>query len=188
MNYNSKITIPSISLPGLFFTIRRMSDSRRNKLRESIAPHMHSIRLALAEVERLKTDATPDTVQLSKLSDDIDVASAGVNRAWLDLAFIGAFTRDEAGETLPLLIDDKPATAQSLLDDGPTDLYVEIVDAIKAAAMLGGKEEGEFGLPSISGALADGQTNNISAAVVDSEATILPEIVVALTDENTNAG
>jgi hypothetical protein len=186
MNYQTKITIPSTSLPGLFFTIRRMSDARRNKLREAIAPDMHSIRLALAEVQRIKDDATPDGVKLSKLSDDIDIASAGVNRAWLNLAFIAAFTKDEAGAQLPLLIDDKPATAESLIADGPTDLYTEITDAIKKAATLSGAESGELLPPFISGEPAVGQTNNSSVAVVDSEVTTSPETAGEPTPDTTS--
>jgi hypothetical protein len=131
-----------------------MSDARRTSLRESIATHLHSIRIALAEVNTIQEGATPDVVRLQKLSEDIDTSSLNIDHAWLrmGLVWVDNFS-----------IDDKPATAESMISDGPINLYNEIVAAVKRASTLSESEQGESEPPSTSGAQVDGGTNPTGA-------------------------
>lgn len=165
MNYRTRITIQSQTIPGASFTILRMSDGRRAALRESAAPFLHDVRLLVAEIETIGEDETSNSpqekAQVRTLRDRIDVANQAVNREWLRCALVSVdgFT-----------IDDQPVTLENLLSDAPEDFRSEIVDAIKKAASLSGNEEGEFGPPSISDAPADGRMNGSSADPADSKA------------------
>lgn len=162
MNYKTRITIASTTIPGASFTILRMSDGRRAALREAAAPFLHEVRLAVAEIETLENDENPHSkAQVRELRDRVNLATDAVNREWLRLGLVSV-----EGFT----IDDEPVTLGNLLSDGPEDFRTEVADAIKKAATLSGAEEGEFGPLSISDAPVDGRMNDSSAEPAENKA------------------
>lgn len=66
-----------------------------------------------------------------------------------------------------LEIDGAPATAETLIESGPEEIVSEIVSEIRKLMGLSPEERKNSELPTTSGALAAGQTPNMSAPAVE---------------------
>jgi hypothetical protein len=134
--------------------------------------------MAQAETARIAKESEPDAVALQKLGDDVDTASGAIDQAWMRCGLVSVDG---------LEIDDKVATAETMIEDGPVDLYREIVDSIKQASTLSGKEEGESVPLIISGEPAAGQMNNTSAATAESTPSTSTETAAEPTPATTSS-
>lgn len=65
-----------------------------------------------------------------------------------------------------LVIDGAEATKETLIESGPEEIVAEIITEIRKVMGLSPEERKNSELPTTSGALADGQTSNISAPLV----------------------
>lgn len=118
MNYESTITISSETLPGVRFTIRRMSFGRRLEF-------SHRVRELAGRYEF--TGAGTDSID--------KLETAALQREIDKLYFSWGLTRIEG-----LQIDGAPATVESLLDNGPERFCCEIIDAVKRECGLSDEE------------------------------------------------
>lgn len=107
--YLSTLNYQSKTIPGVAFTIRRMSLGRRIELAEAIRD------MAL-ELEFQQAGVSP------KERVDAAVLAARIERVYLRWGLTAI---------RGLRIDGGPATAESLFSDGPENLLREIVEQIK---------------------------------------------------------
>ncbi|HLJ47560.1 MAG TPA: hypothetical protein VKU01_16205 [Bryobacteraceae bacterium] len=117
-NYQSTLRVAAESIAGVRFTISRMSFGRRLELGRRIRE--------LAK--RMEFHESGGGVQ-EKL--EAGVLACEVDRIYLEWGLLGIEN---------LIIDDEPATVESLLDRGPEALCREIVAAIKAQCGLSEEE------------------------------------------------
>ena len=118
MNYESTVTVSSETLPGVQFTIRRMSFGRRLEF-------SHRVRELAGRYEFTEASThAGDKLEAAVLQREID-----------KLYFSWGLTRVEG-----LDIDGGPATVENLLDNGPEQLCREIIDAVKRECGLSPEE------------------------------------------------
>ena len=163
MNFQSRITVQS-ALPGyedVSFTLNKMTEGRRIKLRVKLADAGAKLREALAEAEDIKEQGGAKAAEA--LFEKV--------KAMVDDEITPAWVRWGLHQIAGLSIDDAPATVESLIEAGPRELYSEIVYAIKKEAGLTDTQQGESELPTTSDELVDGQKNSTSADLADSKAT-----------------
>lgn len=118
MEYESTRRIESKQVPGVAFTIARVSFGRRMEL-------ARRIRDALAKIEFLEAGKDPR----EKL--DAALLAAEVDR----ICLLWALTGVEG-----LMLDGAPATPEKLIDSGPEALCREIVATIRRELGLSGEE------------------------------------------------
>jgi hypothetical protein len=127
--YDSSVEIRSSSLPGVRFTIERMSFGRRLELIRRLKDWLGRLEFAAAGPEGARREA-----EAALLAGEID-------RIWMAWGLRGV-----AG----LQIDGEEATPEVLLEKGPEALVHEILQAIRREAGLGEAERKNCGSPSIS--------------------------------------
>ena len=144
MNIATKKTIQS-KLPGyesVSFTLRKMSEGRRTKLHLCLAPAKATLRDLMSELESLNPAvpegteapvATPQEIaKVQNLSDQItSIVESQINPAWVTWGL---------DSITGLTIDDLPATVETILTDCPSDLFAEILQAIRDEAELSTEE------------------------------------------------
>lgn len=114
MQYESSITINSTALPGVRFTIARMTFGRRIDL-------MRRVRQLSAQIEFEKAGSqVADQIQASLLGAEID-------ELYLRWGFLGIDG---------LELDGASATLESLIENAPEALCREIIAAIKRECSL----------------------------------------------------
>lgn len=174
MNFVTTVKKESKVFPGVSYVLNKMSEARRAQLRLLIAEPTSRIRNLLREMGALEdkypASSRPEEVnnELLVLSDKMEqISSDEINPKWLKW---GLKSLDG------IEIDGVPATADSLLADGPPALFMEIVDEIKRIAQLSGEEEKNSVSPTTSGEPTGGETTNTSAVGANSSDPITPEI------------
>jgi signal recognition particle subunit SEC65 len=162
MKFQTTIRKESQKYPGVFYTLKKMSEGRRVALRLLIAEPTAEIRSILREMRHIE-EQYPDfkerpehaTQQMFDLADRMDgITISKIDPFWL---------RWGLKELEGLEIDDQPADAELLISDGPPGLFEEIVEAIKVLAQLNGEEEKNSESPTTSGEQEGGTTKNTSA-------------------------
>ncbi|CAB4130912.1 hypothetical protein UFOVP130_44 [uncultured Caudovirales phage] len=157
MNFESRLTIPS-TLTGfedVKFTLNKMTEGRRIKLRLALAETSAKLREMVEEATTLAGQSEPSTVRASALLDGVT--------ALIEEKVTPQWVRWGLHSIEGLTIDGEAATTDSLIESGPRALYAEIADAIKREAGMSEEQRGESAPPTISGAPVDGRTNGISA-------------------------
>lgn len=187
MNFSSKIFTESKTCPGVSFTISRFTEGRRIEL---------SLKLAevKAELEQFKRDAIPLAEKAAPVVEQLKAAITAQDKAAIEqlsknLDFIDIIEHERKINSLiqnkidpvyvralllsidGLTIDDEPATVESIINNGPRELYAEIVSAVRHELGLSEEELGNSASPSTSTALVDGQTKIMSAEPVSDAAT-----------------
>ena len=114
MRYESSHTIESRIVPGVSFTVARMSFGRRLEL-------MRRVRELARRMEFLEASREP--------SEKMD---AGLLRAEIDRLYLEWGLRSVAG----LLVDGEAASPALLADAGPEELFREALAAVKAETGL----------------------------------------------------
>lgn len=156
-SFKSRVTIPS-ALPewdGVTFTIRRPTEGLRIRMREQLAAALEQLREAIGEARAVDESGENDaasTVKLQKISDRIEFLQGNQ----IDIAHLRASLVKVEG----LEIDDAPATVESLIENGPRELYVEILQAIRKESGLSESERKNSESPITSGVQEDGRTKD----------------------------
>jgi hypothetical protein len=165
-NYTTTLRKESKTYPGVFYTLSKMSEARRAKLRLDIAPATSKVRSLLRDMRRLEEvpvdERTADQLEdLMRMADELDTIAGGdIDPAWLRWGL-----RKLEG----LTIDDVEADVEMLISDGPPALFSEIVDVIKKTAQLNGEDEKNSESPIISGGVMGGTTTDTTAPPASSQ-------------------
>jgi len=144
MTFSSKKKVQS-KLAGyedVFFTLKKMTEGRRIKLNLELAPHKARLRDLVGESQMLNPvlpegQEAPvlDAITVTKvqnLNDQLHtLVESEINPVWFRAGFDSVEGID---------IDGKPATLDTLMSDGPSELYKEILDAIRSEAELSTEE------------------------------------------------
>jgi hypothetical protein len=118
MNYQGTTRVESKLIPGVYFLVQKMSFGRRIEI-------TRQIRELAARVEFLRAGESPkDKLDASLLTAELEKAYV----LW-GLAEVGGL---ELGGT--------PATPESLISDGPEDLFREALEAIRTECGLSDEE------------------------------------------------
>jgi hypothetical protein len=156
MNYCSRTTHESLLYPGTIFVLKKMNERRRVHremviagIRLKVNEGSAAIRAALADAENLPP-GTAD--QLNR------VFGVLLHDEWYPAWIRWAFHSIENFE-----IDDKPATLETLLDQGPTDLLEEIFLAVLKESGISTVEKENLDSPTTSAAPVAGKTNSTTA-------------------------
>jgi hypothetical protein len=162
MNFESQVTRKS-DLPDfsdVSFTVHKLTEGRRLKIRLSLAEPNRRLRDLMAEKEA--AEGKPPAEQLAiytrVLADMQDVIDDQITPVWVRglLVSIDGLT-----------INGEPATVEALIEEGPRDLYREIAGVIGKEVGLTEKERGESAPPTTSNAQEDGRMNDTSAPPAD---------------------
>ena len=174
MNFNSTATHDS-KLPafaGVSFTLHKLTEGRRLKMRLALSDSMAKIRAlslekeaaGLADKDALEGKIPADKLPLfwRILGDMQEVMDDQVTPAWVRglLVSVSGLTIDDKS------LDGSDA-ADLLITGGPRDLYNEIALLVRAEAGLTERERGESAPPTTSSAAADGRMSDTSAPPAD---------------------
>ena len=118
MTYDSTDVVDSLIAPGVGYLIVKMSFSRRMEL-------MRRVRELARRAEFLEAG-----------QDAAEKMDAAILRGEIDRLYLAWGLRDVIG----LELDGKPATAESLADCGPEELFREALAAVRAATGLSAVE------------------------------------------------
>ena len=164
MNFASKVTHQSTTCEGVSFTIKKLSEGLRMKLRLALADANAKLRdLATEEAASVGAPDAERLGLLSRISTDVrDLMNDVLAPAWVRALLVSIDG---------LTIDEAPATPETLISDGPRELYREVVAAVQAEFGLTERERGESAPPTTSSAQVDGRTSDTSADAVDAPAT-----------------
>lgn len=158
VKYSSTRTIQSQTFPGVSFTLRKMSDSRRRELYQQIAPLKEKERgfqrrfaeiddrrvplfdaegkpkMNVVTAEQERGYATKDDERLvAEIIEDLnEFRDSEISPAYIRWGLLSIDGLD---------IDDEPATIDNLLEYGPADLTQEIIAAIMGKADLDADEK-----------------------------------------------
>lgn len=133
--HQSKLT----GFEDVFFTLRKMTEGRRNELRLATAEHNKKLREATAKIAMLVADVPEDakiadlepgkrTEYLNALSEQEQII-ADLDRTWLTWGLLSIEGLKDG--------DNKDLnTADLLIDEGPEELFKEIVGMIRSEATL----------------------------------------------------
>ena len=177
MNFESRIKFESKAVPGVTVKLNKMTEGRRIKLRLQLAEYFAEMRDLMDQIAALKAEAqsNPEAQTEIKASD----LSFRVDTIIREKIRPGKF-KWGVHSVDGLTIDGVPATIDSLLEDGPAELYIEIIDEIDRVARLGAKQEGESEPLTTSGAQVVGGMNVSSAETVSAKDST-PAVIAAST-------
>jgi hypothetical protein len=144
MKFESKKKIQSklAGFEDVHFTLKKMTEGRRTKLNLSLAPHKAKLRDLMAEAESLnpaveegqdapKLDAQT-VAKVQNIHDALNsLVESEINPAWF---------RYGLDKIEGLEIDGAQATVETLMSDGPSELFTEILQAIRTEAELSPEE------------------------------------------------
>jgi hypothetical protein len=167
MDFNPEVTIaskiPAFVEAGVTFTLHQLTEAKRIALRVALAheqARMRELMTEVQEVSKLPKDKQQAIVDLidDEITHLLHDKSAPV---WIKM-----FLTEIKG----LTIKGAPATAQSMLDSGPRDLYWEIIQAIRDMLGLTVKQAGESGPPITSNVSEGGRSPETGTNTTSSDA------------------
>jgi len=138
MKLTTSNIIKSVRFPEVSYTVRSLSEGRRQTLAASIADATYQIYDLGAQADALlpeDKEAPLDGENLYKRAALLDkitaIDSSVVRPAWIKIYV----TKIDGLE-----IDGLPATVESFLNEAPSEMFNEIVDLIKTQASLTSEE------------------------------------------------
>jgi hypothetical protein len=155
--YSSSHTLQSEVFPGVTFTLRKMSDSRRAELRLKTAKSNATVRELVKESQKVmaQPEESRDLARIAEIHEMIETEVISVlNPTWLRWGL-----KSVSGMT----IDGQEPNVELLLAEGPSDLVAEILVTIKRVSHMSEDELKNFVLPSTFGAVEDGSERNTTA-------------------------
>jgi hypothetical protein len=138
MKLTTTNTIHSKLYPDVSYTIRSLSEGRRQQLAASIAEHTYRIYELGAEADALlpeDKDAQLQGPTLYKRAALLEKITA-IDSQFVRPEWVRIYVKEIQG----LEIDGEPATIESFLAEAPTEMFNEAVDLIKAQASLSNEE------------------------------------------------
>jgi hypothetical protein len=173
MKFASKTTIQSATREGVSFTIRILNEIQRAKLDLEILDKRVEYSELWAEIERLPT--APELIEGQPVPDDPDRIAREKLRIKagliLSVHIKPATIRHGLLKIEGLELDDAPATVESLIESGPSELINEIWIAITREASLTAEQRKNLLSPSISAAPEGGTKSTTSADSAETTAT-----------------
>jgi hypothetical protein len=193
MDFKSTYTLASTAFPGVIVTLKRMGPKRRAEVELSVSAARAkqrelSIRhedvrqklvaaIALSprddEGRPIEAELRGETLMLAMELQAISDEAAALVRAQIHPAFIAAAVKSFGGSEA-LTYDGKPASAALLVENGPDELFDELVASINGNGYLPAEAARNLRLPSTSGAQADGELTNTIAPLASPDDSILP--------------
>jgi hypothetical protein len=138
MKLNTTITLQSKLYPEVSYTVRTLSEGRRQQLTASIADATYEMydlvgkANAMLPTEEGVVMSQEDQWKRKALVDQIDdLTNRTIAPAW-----IKTYVKTING----LEIDGEPATIETFLSDAPSDMFAELVNLIKGQAELSPEE------------------------------------------------
>lgn len=164
LNIISTVVVDSKAIPGVQFTLNKMSEGRRIKLRQRIAVPARRLVEVMRdlETERVSIEAFLEQKKLAfenkiDFKEEYDVSNASRLAEEKDQIendeIKPAYLRWGLKSVTGLTIDGRPADAESIIENGTDEaraLYQEIIEAIFEAAGLTVKQQGESAPPTTS--------------------------------------
>jgi hypothetical protein len=164
MTFTSRKTIKSalLGFEDVSFTLNKMTEGRRIELRVALADSTAKLTDSVIEAKQLETsDGDPNGRRAFELLDTVQVIS--------DDQIPSVYLKWGLHSIDGLVIDDIPATPESLIAAGPRELFNEIVSAIKVESGITVQQQGESVPPTISAAQVGGEKSSTSADLVESK-------------------
>lgn len=172
MNFESKITHESRTVPGVKFTVRRLNVVQRAK---RDAPLLQQ-RVRLTEIDH-RLRSLPEIPVDGHDPFGPDRAALNVELQDLEnLHFRPAYLRAGLISVEGIEIDGAPVTAQTLIESGPDDLIIEIYNACMSASEMNAVQQGNLQSPITSAEQEGGGESNTtvtSAAATDTISTAI---------------
>ena len=156
MNFESTVSHNS-KLPGfegVKFCLKKMTEGRRIKLRLALAAAQAELMDVLTEA----SNAKDNEVKLAGLLNQVE----SIRGNTIDPLYVRWGVKSIEG----LQIDGQDATVDLLIEEGPPELYQEILSRVKKEAGLSDEEKGESVPPTTSNAATDGRTETTTAGSV----------------------
>lgn len=196
VKYSSTRRVESRLYPGVSYTLKRMSDARRQELLRAIAPAKEKERefarrfreLDAKRVPAKNEDGTPkmneETGEQIREFTDKEIEQEMMYllddlTAFKQSEVYPAYIRWGLSKIEGLEIDDQPATVETLLELGPDDLVEEILAEIQGRSELSGDEEKNFASPSTGSGEATAQVNPSNATTAERPEPSQPETALA---------
>jgi hypothetical protein len=153
---------------GVSFTLNKMTEGRRVKLRVDMAPHSHRLRELIAEATRM--EESDNAAGATQILEEVRV----ITEDHIPSEFLRWGLHAIKGLQVKEDEDSEPVevtTADALIAIGPRPLFDEIVLAIRAEAGVSEEKLGESAPPTISDAQVGGEKSTSSAGTAESKAT-----------------
>jgi hypothetical protein len=158
MNFSSTAVLESKTCPGVRVTVKKFSVARRAKMELELAEYREKTRVLWSELADCKEipdekDESGNIVQRGDTQAIVEQKSYRFRGALQQLeGTINQYLKPVVLRTYikridDLLIDGSPATVETLIEDGPTELSDEVCNFIEQANSLSGEEAGESSLP-----------------------------------------
>lgn len=152
----------SKQFPGVVFHLRKMTEGRRKELRRLLSPINARVSAILREQDII--DAAPaaerDHLKSLALSDQVDtIFLEESNPIWIKWG-VKAIEGLESEDGVPLTVED--------YDAWPSELFHEVLAAVKSEAELNGAERKNSELPITSGKQEGGNQSPSTAQAVES--------------------
>ncbi len=181
----------SVTYPGVFFTVRILTQGVKNNLLRLVAAPVNKLRDIQAELEDMLQQiprhacgeacakpcpyaggmdidhklTAPEMARITKLQADSElVRQLEINPAYMETCFVSVEGMEIEGVTGDIKYQDFTLYA-------PPDLHAEVMALILGEGGLSGKEEANLSSPTTLAAGADGQTSDSSAATASEKAT-----------------
>lgn len=153
----------SKKFPGVVFYLRKMTEGRRKELRRQLGP----INLRISQIlrEQNQIDAMPDGerdyAKYLALQDEFDgIFIDQSNPIWIKWG-VKAIEGLESEDGQLMTVED--------LDNWPSELYAEVLEAVKSEAELNGAERKNSELPTISGKQEGGNQSHSTAQTAEKQ-------------------
>lgn len=175
MNQLSKITKQSVTVPGVSFTIKSISEARFLALRRLKAEAVARLLSITKDLEPLAEKEKEDKAAGKEPVQSAEV-QAIVSRAQEVAAEINIITLKWGVLSLDgYTVDDKPGTIDDLIENGPLRLSFEIFETIEKMIKLDGDEEKNSNSLTISGEVEARPESPISVTTAESSSSIESE-------------
>lgn len=153
----------SKQFPGVTFYLRKMTEGRRKELRRALGPINARISEILREQDLIEKapDGERDYAKLLSLQEEFDtVFLEQSNPTWIRWG-VKSVEGLETEDGTPLTVED--------MDSWPSELFSEILAAVKSEAELNGAERKNSELPTTSGKQEGGSQSRLTAEAAEKQ-------------------
>lgn len=175
--YASSFEVPSKAIEGVSFSLRKMSEARRIDFRLRTAEAQAKLRALTMEATSLQAQARTDSSPaLIDRIEDVSERITAVVSGEINPAYVRWGLKSISG----IEIDGEPATVESLIDAGPSDLFAEICGIIQASSGMTDEEIKNCAWLTTSGVPMVTTDQNTSAQSADADSGTSPETAASI--------
>ena len=149
--------------PGVVFYLRKMTEGRRKELRRTLGPINARINEIMREQNMIDAmpDGERDYAKYLALQDEFDgIFLEQSNPAWIRWG-VKSIEGLESEDGQPLTVED--------LDNWPSELFAEVLEAVKSEAELNGAERKNSESPTTSGKQEGGNQSRSTAEAAEKQ-------------------